>query len=350
MIFLGDFASPSENLISNINITDEHFINEPKILNLESVITDNIDLQKKKTSGIALHSTSNIYNILNGLNVTAVSLANNHVFDYCTSISKLKKELKFKNISSFGAGENINDAKQIFGFKENDTDFIVIAFGWNVIGCRKATTYNKGVNPLNYNYVIDEIKQLIQIKTNSKIIVSFHWNYEFEFYPQPKDRNLAHDLIDLGVEMIIGHHPHIVGSIEVYKNKAIFYSLGNFFIHETNYNGHILNYKSKADIGLGVEYNSDFKRIKLYWFKKKSNEILSIDKIETLEALIKKENHFTETQNKSKSEYSLFFKKNRRKKFLLPIYKSNTRLNIIYDLFVLLRNYTINKMVKYNIK
>ena len=36
-------------------------------------------------------------------------------------------------------------------------------------------------------------------------------------------------MIDQGVDGIFGHHPHIINGFEVYKNKPIFYSLGNFF-------------------------------------------------------------------------------------------------------------------------
>ena len=44
----------------------------------------------------------------------------------------------------------------------------------------------------------------------------------------PSDVELAHELIENGVSVIIGHHPHVVQGFEQYKNGLIFYSLGNF--------------------------------------------------------------------------------------------------------------------------
>jgi len=41
-------------------------------------------------------------------------------------------------------------------------------------------------------------------------------------------RDLGHAIIDAGADIILGHHPHMLRAIEVYKGKAIFYSLGNF--------------------------------------------------------------------------------------------------------------------------
>lgn len=46
------------------------------------------------------------------------------------------------------------------------------------------------------------------------VICFFHWNYELEKYPQPFDRQLAMDLIDMGVAAVIGCHAHRTQPIE----------------------------------------------------------------------------------------------------------------------------------------
>ena len=43
---------------------------------------------------------------------------------------------------------------------------------------------------------------------------------------------MAHQLIDAGADIVHGHHPHILQSTEIYKNKPIFYSLGNFIFDQ----------------------------------------------------------------------------------------------------------------------
>jgi len=60
------------------------------------------------------------------------------------------------------------------------------------------------------------------------IIVSLHWGDEFMHYPSPDQIELAHKIIDLGVQLIIGHHSHAVQGVERYKNGLVAYSLGSF--------------------------------------------------------------------------------------------------------------------------
>lgn len=65
------------------------------------------------------------------------------------------------------------------------------------------------------------------IKSDYKIAY-IHWGVEFIDYPSIDQKHFAHWLIDLGFDLIIGMHPHILQGYEIYKDKYIFYSLGNF--------------------------------------------------------------------------------------------------------------------------
>ena len=60
------------------------------------------------------------------------------------------------------------------------------------------------------------------------MVVNFHWGNEYDYEADEYQRELAHKAIDMGADLIIGHHPHVVQEIEYYKGKAIVYSLGNF--------------------------------------------------------------------------------------------------------------------------
>lgn len=61
------------------------------------------------------------------------------------------------------------------------------------------------------------------------LLLSLHWGYEYIDYPSPKQVQLAHRLVDeAGVNIIIGHHPHVLQAVERYRNAVIVYSLGNF--------------------------------------------------------------------------------------------------------------------------
>lgn len=59
-------------------------------------------------------------------------------------------------------------------------------------------------------------------------IISMHTGTEYQKHSNPDQQKFARMAIDAGADLVIGHHPHVTQEIEEYKNKFIFYSLGNF--------------------------------------------------------------------------------------------------------------------------
>jgi poly-gamma-glutamate synthesis protein (capsule biosynthesis protein) len=60
------------------------------------------------------------------------------------------------------------------------------------------------------------------------IIFEMHWGYEYQTEADQQQIDIGHWLVDNGVDVVVGHHPHVQQKIETYKNKIIAYSLGNF--------------------------------------------------------------------------------------------------------------------------
>ena len=58
-------------------------------------------------------------------------------------------------------------------------------------------------------------------------IVYVHWGIEFINYPYNDQKHFAHFLIDSGADLVVGMHPHVLQGYEIFKDKYIFYSLGN---------------------------------------------------------------------------------------------------------------------------
>ncbi len=77
---------------------------------------------------------------------------------------------------------------------------------------------------------IEKLKvQISNFKTKSDIvIISMHAGTEYTRKPNQEQVDFAHAAIDAGADIVIGHHPHWIQTIEIYKDKPIFYSLGNF--------------------------------------------------------------------------------------------------------------------------
>ena len=60
------------------------------------------------------------------------------------------------------------------------------------------------------------------------MVVSFHWGIEYTGQASREQRALAHDAVDAGADLVLGHHPHVLQGLELYRNKLIAYSLGDF--------------------------------------------------------------------------------------------------------------------------
>lgn len=74
------------------------------------------------------------------------------------------------------------------------------------------------------------LAEVAELKKNCEgfLVCSIHWGLEVLNYPGPDEISLGRALIDAGVDVVIGHHSHLLWPIERYRNGLIFYSLGNF--------------------------------------------------------------------------------------------------------------------------
>lgn len=80
------------------------------------------------------------------------------------------------------------------------------------------------------NKIAQEISNLKQ--HHSLVVVSFHWGSEYQSEPNSTQISLAHLAIDSGADVVIGTHPHWIQSEEKYKDRPIFYSLGNLIFDQ----------------------------------------------------------------------------------------------------------------------
>ncbi|WP_299257151.1 CapA family protein [uncultured Aquimarina sp.] len=97
-----------------------------------------------------------------------------------------------------------------------------------------------------------KIKKLKSKEPNSVVIVQLHWGAEHTRVPLTYQKQQAYLLIDSGADGIIGHHPHTIQTVELYKQKPIYYSIGNFIFDQNkpiNSKGLLVQLKvSKKDI------------------------------------------------------------------------------------------------------
>lgn len=148
-------------------------------------------------------------------NFSIFNLANNHTLDMGKQgFEEAKKNLQDAGLEFYGAQYGI--------------DTLIREIGGLKIGF-------VGFNDTNVQVDVEKLKEEITKLQNSVdfIIVSAHWGEEYQFLKSNKhQQKLARDMIDAGADIIIGHHPHVVQEMEIYKNKPIFYSLGNFIFDQ----------------------------------------------------------------------------------------------------------------------
>ena len=96
---------------------------------------------------------------------------------------------------------------------------------------------------LNPKKVVKMVQQLRKGDSKCLIAVFPHWGIEKFRMAEPADHQLAHQCIDAGADIVVGHHPHILQDIEIYKGKHFIYSIGNFILPQTYYGKKKLLYK-----------------------------------------------------------------------------------------------------------
>ena len=197
------------------------------VLNMEHPISRNGKPEKHKVNLLA---RSSFYREVFNCNVI-VNLANNHIVDYGQeAYLNTLKSLDKDNIKYFGSGNQYNNCNNPLIF-EIEGKWIAL-FGYALNECNPVYFKNGlyGAASLDINKFIIDI-DIVRKKVDF-IVVNIHWGEEEIAFPSYSNRLLAHQLIDVGVDLIIGHHPHVIQPVELYKDKYIFYSLGNFIFSD----------------------------------------------------------------------------------------------------------------------
>lgn len=195
------------------------------IVNLECPIVEKGDIcEPIEKCGRNLKCSGEIINALEDAGIKGVTLANNHVRDYGDSaILKTITQLDKRGIAHVGAGQTLNDARRILYKEVNGRSVAFVNFCENEFSI--ATDDRAGAAPMD---AVNNYEDITQARKNADIvIVIVHGGHEFYQLPSPRMKKLYHWYIDLGADAVINHHQHCFSGYEYYKEKPIFYGLGN---------------------------------------------------------------------------------------------------------------------------
>jgi gamma-polyglutamate biosynthesis protein CapA len=195
--------------------------------NLEQVISDRADELPEADKLIHLASDRRAAQAIADAGFTTLALANNHLMDHgIPGLRDTIAALEGVGLAYTGAGEDLDDAIEI-DYQDHDgitvatlsfsdahvVGFVARAFQGGVLGAEP-----------------DRASRLIrEADANADLVVAhFHWGTEYGFAPNRDQRDLARMAAMSGADIVVGHHPHVLQSVERIGDTLVLYSLGNF--------------------------------------------------------------------------------------------------------------------------
>ena len=162
----------------------------------------------------------------------AVSLANNHLMDYGpVGLTDTLARLEATGIAHAGAGQDLAAAR---------APALIAVRGVTVALLSYTTTYPQEFYATRkrpgtvFPYEEYLARDLPAARARADVVVvAFHWGPERSHHALGHQEKLAHRVIDLGADLVIGHHPHVLQAVEWYRDRPIFYSLGNYAFAST---------------------------------------------------------------------------------------------------------------------
>ncbi|TGM56546.1 CapA family protein [Leptospira adleri] len=208
-----------------------------RMVNLETPVVASKTEESKKAYIFTAHEKD--MDSLKFLGVDLVFLGNNHSFDHGPKgMAETLDILKKNHILNVGAGKKIPEVFAPLSLSLKGNDLRIHSVTAIAEPAHYATATKAGVAPFSFPSLqasfFERRDRTRDPVTPPVRIVSLHWGVEYSPFPTADQRKIAHSLIDSGVKIVIGHHPHIPQGIEVYRGGVILYSLGNLIFGSRN--------------------------------------------------------------------------------------------------------------------
>lgn len=340
MLVLGDLACPNSKC-ADLLIRDmkkyDLFKDKIVLCNLEGMIRDDEPYSDEK-----LFNHSKVLEAFEH-GKTIFSMANNHTYDYPEQIESTEKILRQKEM--YFNGVNHGNIIPTIVQKGHNT-YAIFTHCWRVYTETNPNhVNNQKIIDCSYGQFLSIVINFIKKNSDMKVICYFHWNYDLETLPFPAYRKLSHQLIDAGVFAVIGNHAHVPQGGEVYKGHVIVYGLGNFYIPSGYFFNGKLSYPEQSKKMMVLELSENFNMSLCHWFITDEKESLRLIKTERFVdgELITKYSPFRKMDDR---QYLKFFKKNRVKRNLVPVFKDFQGASYSIKEFVAIYRIKVIKKIK----
>lgn len=227
LLFAGDLLVPEgQKTIVSAPLRDFIRSHDLASINLEGPVPCGGKPIKK--IGTALTQGAHVQAAIVDAGFTLVNAANNHIADFGREgISATKNTLS--PLPVVGAGSTHDEAYAPYRIMMAGTRYCIFSLAEWGFGCVDGTKTGgfAWINHPEVSKLIRETRQECDV-----LIVQAHAGTEGIDIPLPEWRARYRELIDLGVDVVVGHHPHVPQGYEEYSDGLICYSLGNFLFPE----------------------------------------------------------------------------------------------------------------------
>ena len=165
--------------------------------------------------------------------ITHLNLANNHAIDQGRQgLMDTRHNIIAAGMTPVGAGSNMQEAVQPVLLAECSRRVWLLSSVRLMLENFAYLDDRPCVSQEPMDSLIQRVRRLRRSDPRAVIIVSLHWGGEHTLKPVPAQRLDAHRLIDAGADALICHHTHTQQTIETYRGRPIYYSIGNFIFDQ----------------------------------------------------------------------------------------------------------------------
>jgi poly-gamma-glutamate capsule biosynthesis protein CapA/YwtB (metallophosphatase superfamily) len=199
-----------------------------RFVNLESALSEQHGETQSPHHGLVFTGPPVGADALARAGIGIVSTANNHAWDYASrGLLETIQNLDRAGVAHVGTGADEADAYRPAVVRVNGLSvaFFAVTQIWN-LGVFREEEARHHVAWADFSRLREA---LVKARAESDfVIVSYHGGEEYTDVPLPKTRAFVAEVMSLGVDVVIGHHPHVPQGVAWYGARPVFYSLGNF--------------------------------------------------------------------------------------------------------------------------
>lgn len=204
-----------------------------------------------------------------------VSLATNHTMD--SGKKAVENSCKYwqskENVLTAGSYCSEEEKNKINIKEINNIKYTMLNYTYGTNGMPVANDYLVNVWPTDIDNInnpekdtkyqaykkqvkedIDKVKDKVDF-----LIVAMHWGVEYTHEPTAYEKDMASYLASLGVNLIIGTHPHVIQPVTWIDDTLVIYSLGNFISAQYQNKNTCTNYKCTTELMTSLKIEKDIK-------------------------------------------------------------------------------------------